>query len=199
VLMSQPFVGVAAVANAAQASAAGRLLSLDAFRGATMAFMILVNTPGDGHHVYWPLEHAKWHGWTPTDVVFPSFLWIVGVAMTLSLGRRLARGDSRTGLFRRAARRAGVLFALGVLVYAYPAFDLSTQRILGVLQRIALCYLASAAIYLTTRLRGQIVWIVALMAVYWLLMVFAPVPGYGAGRLARSSTSNRRATGLGIP
>jgi len=184
--MSQSFVGVRAAANAAGASTvntAGRLVSLDAFRGATMALMILVNTPGDGAHTYWPLRHAEWHGWTPTDVVFPSFLWIVGVAITLSLGRRLARGDSRAGLFRQAARRAGVLFALGVLVYVYPAFDLSTQRILGVLQRIAICYLAAAAIYLTTRLRGQIVWIVSLMAVYWLFMAFAPVPGYGSGRL----------------
>jgi predicted acyltransferase len=186
--MSQSFVGVRAVTSAEQAAAsaanaAGRLVSLDAFRGATMAFMILVNTPGDGNHTYWPLEHAKWHGWTPTDVVFPSFLWIVGVAMTLSLGRRLARGDSRAHLFRQAARRAAILFALGVLVYVYPAFDLSTQRILGVLQRIAICYVASAAIYLTTRLRGQIVWIVSLMAVYWLLMEFVPVPGYGSGRL----------------
>ena len=186
--MSQSFVGVRAVTSAEQATAsaanrAGRLVSLDAFRGATMAFMILVNTPGDGNHTYWPLEHARWHGWTPTDVVFPSFLWIIGVAMTLSLGRRLARGDSRAGLFRQAARRAAILFALGVLVYVYPAFDLSTQRILGVLQRIAICYVASAAIYLTTRLRGQIVWIVSLMAVYWLLMEFVPVPGYGSGRL----------------
>jgi predicted acyltransferase len=103
--------------------------------------------------------------------------------MTLSLGRRLARGGSRAVLFRQAARRSGILFVLGVLVYVYPAFDLSTQRILGVLQRIAICYLAATAIYLTTRLRGQIVWIVSLMAVYWLLMAFAPVPGYGAGRL----------------
>jgi predicted acyltransferase len=145
--------------------------------------MILVNTPGDGRHVYWPLEHAEWHGWTPTDVVFPSFLWIVGLAMTLSLGRKLARGESRAHLFVNAARRAAVLFVLGVLVYVYPNFDLGTERILGVLQRIAICYLAAAAIFLTTKLRGQIVWIVSLLAVYWLLMAFVPVPGYGAGRL----------------
>ena len=132
----------------ALADRAGRLVSLDALRGAVMAFMILVNTPGDGRHVYWPLEHAAWHGWTPTDVVFPSFLWIVGVAITLSLGRRLARGDSRVDLFRKAAGRAAILFTLGVLVYVYPAFNLSTQRILGVLQRIAICYLASVAIFL---------------------------------------------------
>ncbi len=162
----------------------GRLLSLDAFRGATMALMILVNTPGDGKHVYWPLEHAEWHGWTPTDVVFPSFLWIVGLAMTLSLGRRLERGDSRAVLFRQAARRAAILFVLGLIVYVYPEFDLSTQRILGVLQRIAICYLAAAAIYLTTRLRGQThLDHFAAGHGYWLLMAFVPVPGYGAGHL----------------
>ncbi|HWC99155.1 MAG TPA: DUF5009 domain-containing protein [Candidatus Sulfopaludibacter sp.] len=160
-----------------------RLVSLDAFRGVVMAFMILVNTPGDGRHTYWPLEHAEWHGWTPTDVVFPSFVWIVGLAMTLSLGRRLAMGDSRAALFLQAARRSAILFILGVLIYVYPAFDLSTQRILGVLQRIAICYLAAAAIYFTTRLRGQILWILSLMTAYWLLMAFAPVPGFGHGRL----------------
>jgi len=181
--MSQTLADIAAAANRAQVGTAGRLVSLDAFRGATMAFMILVNTPGDGRHVYWPLEHAEWHGWTPTDVVFPSFLWIVGLAMTLSLGRRIARGDSRAGLFRKAAGRAAILFVMGVLVYVYPEFNLSTERILGVLQRIAICYLVTAAIFLTTKMRGQIVWIVSLMAVYWLLMAFAPVPGYGAGRL----------------
>src|ERR1017187_5908680 len=98
--MSQTLARVVSAAEPAMAGTAGRLVSLDAFRGAVMAFMILVNTPGDGRHVYWPLEHADWHGWTPTDVVFPSFLWIVGVAITLSLGRKLARGDSRAALFR---------------------------------------------------------------------------------------------------
>lgn len=170
-------------ATPAHAGTHGRLVSLDVFRGATMAFMILVNTPGDGAHAYWPLRHADWHGWTPTDVVFPSFVWIVGVALTLSLGRRLARGASRSVLFRQAARRAAILFVLGVLVYVYPAFDLSTQRILGVLQRIAICYLAASAIYLTTRVRGQIAWAVGLLAAYWLMMAFVPVPGYGSGRL----------------
>ena len=181
--MSQTLADLQAAASRAQAGTTGRLVSLDAFRGAVMAFMILVNTPGDGRHVYWPLEHAEWHGWTPTDVVFPSFLWIVGLAMTLSLGRRLKRGDSRAALFRAAGRRAAILFVMGVLVYVYPEFNLHTERILGVLQRIAICYFAAAAIFLTTKVRGQIVWIVSLMAVYWLLMAFAPVPGYGAGRL----------------
>ncbi|HUB80190.1 MAG TPA: DUF5009 domain-containing protein [Bryobacteraceae bacterium] len=181
--MSQTLADLSTAAQRAQAGTAGRLVSLDAFRGIVMAFMILVNTPGDGRHVYWPLEHAEWHGWTPTDVVFPSFLWIVGVAMTLSLGRRLAKGDSRADLLAKAARRAAILFVMGVLVYVYPEFNLHTERILGVLQRIAICYLITAAIFLISRVRGQIVWIFSLMAVYWLLMAFVPVPGYGAGHL----------------
>jgi predicted acyltransferase len=174
-------------ASAARTSEPGtapqRLVSLDAFRGATMALMVLVNTPGDGRNVYAPLRHAEWNGWTPTDVVFPSFLWIVGVAMTLSLGRRVAAGVSRAQLFGQAFRRAVILYVLGLLIYAYPGLNLSTQRLLGVLQRIAICYLAAAAIYLTARIRGQIVWIVSLLVGYWLMMMLIPVHGYGPGRL----------------
>jgi predicted acyltransferase len=145
--------------------------------------MVLVNDPGDGRHVYAPLEHADWNGWTPTDVVFPSFMWIVGVAMTLAFARRLAAGASRSQLFSQAFRRALIIYALGLVVYLYPGFSWSTQRLLGVLQRIAICYLIAAAIYLTTKVRGQIIWIVSLMAVYWMAMTVIPVPGYGAGRL----------------
>jgi len=159
-----------------------RFVALDAFRGATMALMVLVNNPGD-NHIYWPLEHAEWNGWTPTDVVFPSFMWIVGVAMTLSFAKRIAAGASHAQLFSQAFKRAAMIFVLGLLVYVYPGFSFTTQRLLGVLQRIAICYLIAAAIYLTTKLRGQIIWIISLLAVYWLLMAFAPVPGYGAGRL----------------
>jgi predicted acyltransferase len=160
-----------------------RLLSLDAFRGATMALMVLVNTPG-GRHSYGPLNHSEWNGWTITDVVFPSFLWIVGVSITLSLGQRIAAGVPRPRLFLQVLRRAAIIFGLGLIVYAAPDFNWSTQRLLGVLQRIAICYLIASAIYLTTRWRVQIVWIVALLGSYWLIMMLAPVPGYGAGDLA---------------
>ncbi len=160
-----------------------RMVSLDAFRGATMALMVLVNTPGDGGHVYAPLEHSEWNGWTPTDVVFPSFAWIIGVAMSIVLARRLAAGVPRAKIFAQAFRRAAILYVLGLIVYAYPNFDLSTQRVLGVLQRLAICYLIATAIYLTTSIRGQIIWIVSLLGGYWLLMTLVPVPGYGAGRL----------------
>jgi predicted acyltransferase len=160
-----------------------RLLSLDAFRGAIMALMVLVNTPG-GRNSYGPLNHSEWNGWTITDLVFPSFLWIVGVAITLSLGNRIAAGVPKSRLFLQVLRRACVIFALGVISYAPPDFNLSTQRLLGVLQRIAICYLIASAIYLTTRWRMQAVWIVALLASYWLIMMLVPAPSYGAGDLA---------------
>jgi predicted acyltransferase len=159
-----------------------RLVSLDVFRGATMALMVLVNNPGDGAHSYGPLQHAEWNGWTLTDTVFPAFLWIVGVAITLSLGKRLAAGVPRSRLFTQVFRRAVILYLLGLLVYAWPP-NLSTQRWLGVLQRIAICYLIASAIYLTTGVRGQIAWIASLLTGYWLIMKLVPVPGYGAGHL----------------
>jgi len=159
-----------------------RLVSLDAFRGATIALMVLVNDPGDGRHSYGPLRHSQWNGWTITDVVFPSFLWIVGVAITLSLGSRIAAGVPRSKLLLQAARRALIIYVLGLIVYAWP-LDLSTQRLLGVLQRIAICYLIAAAIYLYCELRGQLLWLAGLLVVYWLLMTLVPVPGYGPGRL----------------
>jgi predicted acyltransferase len=108
---------------------------------------------------------------------------VAGVAITLALGRRLAQGTPRSTLFAQAFRRAVILYVLGLMVYVYPGLSLGTQRVMGVLQRIAICYLIATAIYLTTRLRGQIVWIVSLLAGYWLTMTLIPVPGYGPGRL----------------
>ncbi|HEY6990548.1 MAG TPA: DUF5009 domain-containing protein [Bryobacteraceae bacterium] len=164
--------------------AASRLVALDAFRGATMALMVLVNNAGDGNNTYGPLQHSAWNGWTVTDVVFPTFLWIVGVAIALSIGRRLECGVARTQLMGQVLRRAVVLYALGLLVYLFPRFDFSTMRVLGVLQRIAICYLIVSAIYLwTTTARARILWIVSLLAGYWLLMKVVPAPGYEAGRL----------------
>jgi predicted acyltransferase len=160
-----------------------RLVSLDAFRGATIALMVVVNSPGDAAHAYAPLKHAEWHGWTPTDVVFPSFLWIVGVAITLSLAKRVASGVPRSRLFLQVLRRSAILYCLGLLLYGFPKYDLSTLRLLGVLQRIAICYAIAAAIYLTHSRRGQVAWIAGLLVSYWMLMTLVPVPGYGPGRL----------------
>lgn len=158
-----------------------RLLSLDAFRGLTIALMILVNTPGDGRTTYAPLQHAEWHGWTLTDCVFPSFVWIVGVAITISLGRRL--GEPRPALYSAILKRASILFGLGLLIYAFPTFPLDTFRILGVLQRIAICYAVTAILFLNTSARGQIGAIIALLASYWAIMAFIPAPGFAAGDL----------------
>jgi predicted acyltransferase len=159
---------------------AGRLAALDIFRGATIASMILVNNAG-GDVSYAPLEHSAWHGWTFTDTVFPFFLWIVGVAITLSTAKRLERGESRGDLMRHALRRAVIIFALGFFLSAVPNFPWATIRIPGVLQRIAVCYLLAFLIFLWTSWRGQLVAVVGLNVVYWLLMAFYPVPGCGAG------------------
>ena len=167
-----------------------RLVSLDAFRGLTVAFMVLVSNPGSAA-IYRPLDHSPWNGWTITDVVFPSFLWIVGVAITLSLGKRLERGVSRPTIFAQACRRALILYLLGLLIYAIPNFSLGSLRLLGVLQRIAICYLAGTAIYLTARLRTQILWLVGILVTYWLAMKLIPVPGFGAGNLSVEGKSLR--------
>lgn len=159
-----------------------RLLSLDAFRGAVIALIVLVNN-ADGDYVYHPLAHSRWNGWTLTDTVFPSFLWIIGVAITLSFRSRLDSGVPRSALFGHVLRRAAILYALGLFIYAFPHFDFSTQRILGVLQRIAICYVIASAIYLNTTWRGQMVTIVSLLSAYWLMMKLIPVPNYGAGHL----------------
>jgi predicted acyltransferase len=159
-----------------------RLLSLDAFRGLTMLFMVLVNN-GGGPISYRPLQHSDWNGWTMTDTVFPSFLWIAGVAITLALGRRLEAGEARGKLLKIVFRRAVIIYVLGLLVYAFPHFSLSHQRLLGVLQRIAICYLAASIIYLYCGVRAQIIWIISLFAVYWAMMAFIDVPGYGPGNL----------------
>ncbi len=164
----------------------GRLLSLDAFRGLTIASMILVNNPGAGATTYAPLLHASWSGWTFTDTVFPFFLWIAGVAMTYSFAKRFETpletpGAARGPLMLHSLKRAASIFAVGLLLNGFPYFDLSTLRIPGVLQRIAVCYLIAAAILLYLGIRGCALSIPVLFAVYWVLMTLVPVPGFGPG------------------
>src|SRR6202035_2305389 len=117
-----------------------RLLSLDVFRGMTVAGMLLVNDPGTWSAIFPPLEHAEWNGWTPTDLIFPFFLFIVGVAIPLALGKRVERGDNRRDLILKIVYRTVVIFLLGEFLAGFPYFHLSTIRIPGVLQRIAVCY-----------------------------------------------------------
>lgn len=140
-----------------------RMLALDAFRGITIAGMILVNDPG-GPESYWPLEHAKWDGWTPTDLVFPFFVFIVGVAITLAMAQ------PKPGVHGKIVRRTLIIFGLGLFLYGYPHFDLATWRIPGVLQRIAVCYLIAALLYLHTSWKTQARIAVGLLLGYWILL-----------------------------
>ena len=146
--------------------------------------MVIVNNPGDWSHVYPPLLHAEWHGWTPTDLVFPFFLFIVGVAMTLS--------PTSQGGFGGVLRRGAIIFALGLLLAGFPFFNVATWRIPGVLQRIALCYVAAVALVRLTAPRDRDVrvhsWriagvVVALLGIYAALMLGVPAPGGNAGDL----------------
>jgi predicted acyltransferase len=158
----------------------GRLVSLDLFRGATIAAMILVNNPGDESVAYWPLLHAQWNGWTPTDLIFPFFLFIVGVAMAFSFRSRAGHGASRTQLMTHVLKRGLILFALGMFLNGFPNhYQLSSWRVYGVLQRIALCYVIASVLALWTSWRGQAIAIVGCLLGYWLMMRLVPVPGFG--------------------
>src|SRR5690348_14998765 len=163
--------------------APARLDSLDVFRGLTIAAMILVSTPGTWTAVYTPLDHAAWNGWTPTDLVFPFLLFAMGAAVPFALARR--RGTKRH-VRRHVLRRAAILFALGLLLNAIetaPPLSWSTFRIPGVLQRIAIVYLAVAWLTERTSRRTQM-WVAAASLLgYWAAMILVPVPGAGRGIL----------------
>jgi predicted acyltransferase len=217
-----------------ETAAQQRLISLDVFRGMTIAGMVLVNNPGTWSAIYGPLKHAEWHGITPTDYIFPFFLFIVGVAIPIALSKRIEAGLTRDVYFKIASR-AFLIFALGILMSAIPFFNfaettipfgvkvlavlgysaalflylwdkpfialavavatagavsafwlagyvvvpynVSTMRIPGVLQRIAVCYLLVSLIYLHTSWKQQTVIGITLLLVYWLMMTVIPVPG----------------------
>ena len=175
-----------------------RLLALDTFRGATVAAMLLVNNPGSWGAIYAPLQHAPWHGWTPTDLIFPFFLFIVGITTHLSLGARRARGAGDRELVRKIVWRGAAIFLLGLLLSAFPLFNwrpiagnpdpsfldrvadqFANLRIMGVLQRIALAYVLGALLTLRTTLRAQIAIVATLLLGYWALMTLVPVPDSG--------------------
>jgi predicted acyltransferase len=173
-----------------------RLLSLDVFRGMTVAGMLLVNNPGSWAAIYPPLAHAEWHGWTPTDLIFPFFLFIVGITTELSLGARRAQGASDGALVGQLARRGVTIFLLGLALNAFPffqwgeirgiadpsfadrvAYRFEHLRIMGVLQRIGLAYLLAGLLTLRTTVKQQVVLLAALLYGYWLAMTLLPVPG----------------------
>lgn len=164
-----------------------RLQSLDVMRGATIAGMLLVNNAGDWGKTFAPLLHAEWHGWTPTDLVFPFFLFVLGVAIPLAFASRLERSGGDLGpLYRQIARRTVILFALGLFLIWFPftGIDWSRVRIPGVLQRIAVVYLFASLAYLHLSTRGR-AWLTGgLLLGYWAAMTLVPVPGFGAGDLS---------------
>ena len=172
--------------NTANAPQKSRLLSLDVFRGLTIAGMIIVNTPGN-QEAYRQLDHAEWNGCTMTDLVFPFFLFIVGVSLVFSLSKRLER-DGGKGLAPQIFRRTLLLYAFGMILNAIPNYHPSTIRILGVLQRIALCYCLASFIFIKTTLRTQLAIAVSALLGYWLVMTQVPVPGYGAGILTKEGS-----------
>jgi predicted acyltransferase len=168
-----------------------RLVSLDAFRGATIAAMMLVNNAGDWNNVYAPLLHANWHGWTFTDTVFPFFLWIAGVAMTFSFAKRVDAGADRRHLLLHALKRAALIFLIGLFLNGFPFFPLDRLRIPGVLQRIAVCYLFGSVCFLYLS-RRALVWVTgACLVIYWMLMTLVPVPGFGPGVLTKEGNLER--------
>jgi predicted acyltransferase len=169
--------------NSSSSTLPTRLVSLDVFRGLTVMLMTVVNNPGDWGHIYPPLEHAEWNGCTPTDLVFPFFLFIVGVSLAYALAGARRSGAPLGPVLARVARRAAVLFGLGVLTSLYPHFDFATVRIMGVLQRIALVYFGCSLIYLVTTWRTQLLLLVVFLAGYAVLMQLVPVPGFGPANL----------------
>ncbi len=181
-----------------------RLVSLDVFRGLTIAGMLLVNDPGTWSAIYAPLEHAEWHGWTPTDLIFPFFVWIVGITTYLSMQSRRARGVSEREITRSVIKRGAIIFLLGFLMAGFPFFTwtaikahpdpsflyrvwdrLLHWRIMGVLCRIGVVYIIAALIAQRTTVRQQIITIVCLLYGYWFVMTALPVPDTGTlGQLA---------------
>lgn len=160
-----------------------RLLSLDVFRGMTVMMMILVNNPGDWGHIYAPLEHAEWNGCTPTDLVFPFFLFIVGVAIPFAFQHKKPDYQTISKIFQRSLK----LFGLGLFLSLFPRFDFSVVRIMGVLQRISLVFLICSILFLITSKRTQIFLMIAILLGYWFIMTQIPVPDAGAANLEPES------------
>ena len=160
-----------------------RLQSLDVFRGLTVAGMLLVNQPGDWGAIYPPLEHAAWNGWTPTDLIFPFFLFIVGVTTHLSVEARRRRGDSERQILGQLVKRSLLIVLCGLLLASFPWWPLERitgMRFPGVLQRIGVAYFFGALLTLGGSLKRHVVILVCLLFGYWFAMTLLPVPGSGA-------------------
>lgn len=153
-----------------------RLQSLDIFRGLTIAAMILVNTPGDWDHIYRPLEHSKWNGCTPTDLVFPSFLFMVGLSLVYALEKKKADKALHGQILLRAFRRMILLIAIGLSFQLFSHFDFHNLRYPGVLQRIGVVYFISTVLFLKFSTRALDYTIAIALIGYFLIMTLVPVP-----------------------
>src|SRR4051812_3517937 len=156
-----------------------RLISVDIYRGIAVMGMLLVDYAGDEPSGYHLIRHAHWNGLTGADLVFPSFVFVMGISIVLSFSVRIAQGETRGQIAWHAAKRSLLLFALGVFLNGFPHFSLATWRIEGVVQRIALCYLFAGLLFLWTDVRGLIIAILLCLLGYWALMRLVPVPGFG--------------------
>lgn len=193
---------------AAPRAARERLVSLDTFRGMTIAGMLLVNNPGTWSAIYPPLGHASWHGWTPTDLIFPFFLFIVGITTHISRESRRERGDDDRAIVRQTLRRGALIFLFGLALSAFPGYQWGTipgnpdpgfgdrvmyrlehLRYLGVLQRIGIAYVFAALLTMRTTLKQQVLILAALLYGYWWAMTLLPVPGRGMGALLLNDPS----------
>lgn len=194
-----------------------RLASLDVFRGLTIAGMLLVNNPGTWSAVYPPLEHAAWNGWTPTDLIFPFFLFIVGITTHLSLSSRRQRGANDRAIVSQIIKRGGMIVIVGLLLTGLPyhefvlplpfgaQFDsvtphlgLAHWRFTGVLQRIGIAYICAALLTMRTSLKQQVLIIAALLLGYWFAMMLIPVPGQGIGALVLDSPDHGATLGAWV-
>lgn len=164
-----------------------RLLSLDFFRGLTVAAMILVNNPGDWSHIYAPFEHAEWNGCTPTDLIFPFFLFIVGISIVYALSSKKQDPKNHNSLIGTVLKRAAILFGLGLFLSLFPFFNFAEVRIPGVLQRIAIVYLVCAILFVKLDQKLYFKLFVGILFGYWLLMAFVPVPGIGEASLGKDT------------
>jgi predicted acyltransferase len=169
--------------NSTLKSSKPRLLSLDVFRGITVAMMTLVNNPGDWGHIYPPLEHSEWNGCTPTDLVFPFFLFIVGVSIVFALESKKADPALHRALITGIIRRAVILFSIGLILSLFPYFNFATVRIPGVIQRIAVVYLIVGLLYIYQTRKTMLITFWMILIGYYLIMTFIPVPGVGYANL----------------
>ena len=156
-----------------------RILSLDVFRGLTIILMIIVNDPGSWNHVYAPLLHASWNGLTPTDYIFPAFIFIVGVSIVLSLTKQSEKGLNRKQLVKKILFRSIKIYLVGLFLWLWPSFDFGRIRWVGVLPRIALVFMVCALLFLYTKRKTQLIIAIVILLGYWLVMMYLPVPGIG--------------------